>query len=240
MGRQQSVPVRGGENRQLRRIFRGCSFLGAGECGTRAGDTPGEKEQNQSSTDLAWPLRRALLFGDCTTFLWNITAFNGMWLVTLLLLYSLQEGRFHFSVSRMACSSSSPLSSEVACCHHHHVWIMFFVNKVKMRCQIKLQIFFFWTLFWCFERKPFFQSERPGLSYLPNPSQWWSDQINKIKSRGSWCALNATITLCGSPPTSKISEVGIKLRFCRDEDRIRICLFACWICGGVMNMEAVE
>ncbi|KAF6736871.1 hypothetical protein FQA47_014086 [Oryzias melastigma] len=53
VGRQQSVPVRGGENRQLRRIFRGCSFLGAGECGTRAGDTPGEKEQNQSSTDLA-------------------------------------------------------------------------------------------------------------------------------------------------------------------------------------------
>eukprot|EP00064_Thunnus_orientalis_P004319 superscaffoldBa00000391_g4330 len=51
VGQQQPVPVRGGENREQRRYFLRGSFLGAGECGTRAGETAGEHQQNQSSTE---------------------------------------------------------------------------------------------------------------------------------------------------------------------------------------------
>ncbi|KAF3847715.1 hypothetical protein F7725_020743 [Dissostichus mawsoni] len=51
VGRQQPVPVRGGGNREQRRYFLRGSFLGAGECGTRAGETAGEHQQNQSSTE---------------------------------------------------------------------------------------------------------------------------------------------------------------------------------------------
>lgn len=51
VGREQSVPVRGGENREQRRYFLRGSFLGAGECGTRAGETAGEHQENQSSTE---------------------------------------------------------------------------------------------------------------------------------------------------------------------------------------------
>lgn len=43
--------MRGGENREQRRYFLRGSFLGAGECGTRAGETAGEHQQNQSSTE---------------------------------------------------------------------------------------------------------------------------------------------------------------------------------------------
>lgn len=96
VGRQQPVPVRGGENKEQRRYFLRGSFLGAGECGTRAGDTAGEHQHKPSPARslAAWPTAAAVHSsrGGCTTFLWNITAFNGMWLVTLLLLYSLQEG----------------------------------------------------------------------------------------------------------------------------------------------------
>lgn len=67
VGRQQSVPVRGGEKREQRRYFLRGSLLGAGECGTRAGERPpGEHQENQSSTEPASPgrpLRPCTLFG---------------------------------------------------------------------------------------------------------------------------------------------------------------------------------
>lgn len=52
VGRQQSVPVRGGEKREQRRYFLRGSLLGAGECGTRAGQRPpGSIRRTRSSTE---------------------------------------------------------------------------------------------------------------------------------------------------------------------------------------------
>lgn len=51
VGRQQLGPVRGGESAGQRRYFLRGSILGVGECGTRAGETAGEHQQNLSSTE---------------------------------------------------------------------------------------------------------------------------------------------------------------------------------------------
>ncbi|CAL8350501.1 unnamed protein product [Arctogadus glacialis] len=49
------------------------------------------QHQHPSARSSAWPPRR-VHSSHCTPFLSNSTAINGMWLVTLLLLYSLREG----------------------------------------------------------------------------------------------------------------------------------------------------
>lgn len=150
MERQQPVPVRGGENREQRRYFLRGSFLGAGECGTRAGETAGEHQQNQSSTEPRLADRCAVHSsrGDCTTFLRNITAFNGMWLVTLLLLYSLQEGRLeNVSLRVMLICMPPALQSDAqvgrACLLAYQddewCWVESMESsKEGQRCQIKL------------------------------------------------------------------------------------------------------
>lgn len=46
---------------------------------------------------------------DCQIFLKNIPAIYGMWLVTLLLLYSLQEGKIHRKSLKNVITSSLPV-----------------------------------------------------------------------------------------------------------------------------------
>lgn len=64
---------------------------------------------------LAWPKTAPHTRQDCQTFLKNIPAIYGMWLVTLLLLYSLQEGKKHcfyllyFSIKSSECLTYSTL-----------------------------------------------------------------------------------------------------------------------------------
>ncbi|CAL8375299.1 unnamed protein product [Gadus morhua 'NCC'] len=78
------------------------------------------QHQHPSARSSAWPPRR-VHSSHCTPFLSNSTAINGMWLVTLLLLYSLREvhsedgvsTRLYFvnaSVQRVSFSSSVGVS----------------------------------------------------------------------------------------------------------------------------------
>ena len=68
---------------------------------------------------LAWPNTTPHVRQDCQTFLKNIPAIYGMWLVTLLLLYSLQEGNtmgfnlFPLYFAYLQCLSYCSLSKSI-------------------------------------------------------------------------------------------------------------------------------
>lgn len=83
-----TVPRRGGYERRDQSLPR---FSALTSTGLGLERSPGSIVTTPARS-LAWPNTAQCTRRDCKTFLRNIPAIYGMWLVTLLLLYSFQEG----------------------------------------------------------------------------------------------------------------------------------------------------
>lgn len=83
-----TVPRRGGYERRDQSLPR---FSALASPGLGLERSPGSIVTTPARS-LAWPNTAQCTRRDCKTFLRNIPAIYGMWLVTLLLLYSFQEG----------------------------------------------------------------------------------------------------------------------------------------------------
>lgn len=119
---EESTGNRGG-------TFSAASFSALESVGPGLERPPGSISRTSPARSLAWPTAApCTLLGDCTKFLWNITAFNGMWLVTLLLLYSLQEGRLELCLFKCCSSACCPLTSAMLKLSVHVCYVVRVMN----------------------------------------------------------------------------------------------------------------
>lgn len=87
-----TVPWRGGYGRRDHRLLR---FSARASLGLGLERSPGSIVTTPARS-VAWPYTAPCTRRDCTPFQRNIPSLYGMWLVTLFLLYSFQEGTWRF------------------------------------------------------------------------------------------------------------------------------------------------
>jgi hypothetical protein len=107
---------------------RGAPHFPAMASGASGLETPPGNTVASPARSTAWPKTASLTRQDCQIFLKNRPAIYGMWLVTLLLLYSLHEGKKNHEI-RSFCMFVKPIMS-----HFCTVWF-----KVVILCVIGLK-----------------------------------------------------------------------------------------------------
>lgn len=157
-----TVPRRGGYERRDQSLPR---FSALTSTGLGLERSPGSIVTTPARS-LAWPNTAQCTRRDCKTFLRNIPAIYGMWLVTLLLLYSFQEGTLsvYFFIAafwlvmwknnctinwiklsgnlfavKLHCSKFSAGSFNVILLCAQHIWVLgsFFPSKTNIQLRSK-------------------------------------------------------------------------------------------------------